>query len=91
MRTPPKSRLLAYRQCPKRLWLEVHRPRLREDSAVSRASFAVRHQVGYIARRLLDLAGSTLIRNTADEVLEHIEQQLLTYCAFDTYAMARLW
>ena len=30
MRTLSKSKLLAFRQCPKRLWLEVHRPELRE-------------------------------------------------------------
>lgn len=57
MRTLSKSKLLAYRQCPKRLWLEVHRPNLREDSAVTKASFAVGHQVGNIARRLYDPKG----------------------------------
>ncbi len=56
MRTLSKSKLMAYRQCPKRLWLEVHRPELREDSASTQASFAVGHQVGAIARRLYDPA-----------------------------------
>ena len=28
MRTLSKSKLLAFRQCPKRLWLEVHQPQL---------------------------------------------------------------
>lgn len=54
MRTLSKSKLLAYRQCPKRLWLEVHRPTLREDSAATQTSFAVGHQIGDIARRLYD-------------------------------------
>jgi hypothetical protein len=54
MRTLSKSKLLAYRQCPKRLWLEVHRPELRADSTATQASFAVGHQVGDIARRLYD-------------------------------------
>jgi hypothetical protein len=45
MRTLSKSKLLAYRECPKRLWLEVHCPKLREDSAATQASFAVGHQV----------------------------------------------
>lgn len=39
MRNLSKSKLIAYRQCPKRLWLEVHRPELREDSAATQASF----------------------------------------------------
>lgn len=57
MRTLSKSKLLAYRQCPKRLWLEVHRPKLREDSSATQASFAVGHQVGDIAQRLYDPEG----------------------------------
>ena len=54
MRTFSKSKLLALRQCPKRLWLEVHRPDLREDSAATEASFQVGHQVGDIAQRIYD-------------------------------------
>ena len=40
MRVLSKSKLLAYRQCPKRLWLEIHRPELRDDSAATQAHFA---------------------------------------------------
>ena len=54
MRTLSKSKLLAFRQCPKRLWLEVHQPELREDSSATQASFTVGHQVGDIARKLYD-------------------------------------
>ncbi len=54
MRTFSKSKLLALRQCPKRLWLEVHRPDLREDSAATEASFQVGFQVGDIAQRIYD-------------------------------------
>lgn len=61
MRTLSKSKLLAYRQCPKRLWLEVHRPKLREDSAATQASFAIGHQVGDIARRLYDPKGKGIL------------------------------
>ena len=57
MRTFSKSKLMALRQCPKRLWLEVHRPDLREDSAATQASFQVGHQVGDIARRIYDPEG----------------------------------
>src|SRR5205085_9672227 len=53
---PPfsKSKLMACLQCPKRFWLEVHCPELREDSAASRAAFAVGQTVGEVARKLYD-------------------------------------
>jgi hypothetical protein len=57
MRALSKSKLMAYRQCPKRLWLEVHRPELREDSAATQKEFGVGHEVGDIARRLYDPEG----------------------------------
>jgi len=52
-----KSKLQAFRQCPKRLWLEVHRPELREVSGSMQANFAVGHQVGDVARSLYDPGG----------------------------------
>lgn len=61
MRTLSKSKLLAYRQCPKRLWLEVHRPTLRADSTATQTSIAVGHQVGDIARRLYDPTGKGVL------------------------------
>ncbi len=57
MRTLSKSKLLAYCQCPKRLWLEVHHPELRADSAATQASFATGHRVGDVARQLYDPKG----------------------------------
>lgn len=54
MRTLSKSKLMNYRQCPKRLWLEIHHPELRADSSATEASFTVGHQVGEVARRLYD-------------------------------------
>jgi hypothetical protein len=53
-----KSRLMAFRQCPKRLWLEVHQPELREDSSASEASFATGHEVGAVARSVYDIDGT---------------------------------
>ena len=53
-----KSKILAFRQCPKRLWLEVHRPELREDSADAQARFQTGFQVGDIAKRLYDPEGT---------------------------------
>jgi hypothetical protein len=49
-----KSKLIAFRQCPKRLWLEIHRPELRDDSGATIASFQVGFQVGEVARQIYD-------------------------------------
>lgn len=57
MATLSKSKIIAFRQCPKRLWLEVHRPELREVSAATEARFQVGNQVGDIARKLYDPKG----------------------------------
>lgn len=54
MRTFSKSKLLALRQCPKRLWLEIHRADLRADSSGTEARFQAGHEVGEIARRIYD-------------------------------------
>lgn len=45
-----KSKLIAFRQCPRRLWLEVHRPDLKDESDAAQQRFAIGHQVGEIAR-----------------------------------------
>lgn len=58
MRVLSKSKLIAFRQCPKRLWLEIHQPALRQDSNATRASFDVGYQVGDIARQLYDPDGT---------------------------------
>jgi len=57
MHTLSKSKLIAYRQCPKRLWLELHKPELRNDSG-KEALFATGNQVGAVARRVFDPEGS---------------------------------
>jgi len=61
MRNLSKSKLLAYRQCPKRLWLEIHRPELREDTPDAQARFAVGHRVGEIARQFYDPSSKGLL------------------------------
>lgn len=62
-----KSRLLSYRQCPRRLWLHTFRPELAEDDAAAAARFATGTQVGEIARNLhtdgLLIVGETLARS----------------------------
>lgn len=49
-----KSKIIAFRQCPKRLWLEVNRPELLEVSLATQSSFSTGNQVGEIARLLYD-------------------------------------
>ena len=52
-----KSKIIAFRLCPKRLWLELHKSELREDSD-SETVFQVGYQVGNIARTIHDSKGS---------------------------------
>ena len=47
-----KSRLLLHRQCPKRLWLKVHRPELEEVDDGNQARFATGTYVGEVAQQL---------------------------------------
>jgi hypothetical protein len=54
MRIFSKSKLIAYRQCPKRLWLELHRPDLRADSMQAQVGFSAGRDVGVIAQSLYD-------------------------------------
>ena len=57
MRTLSKSKLVAYLQCQKRLWLEIHHPELSEDSRQTAAAFAVGNTVGAVARKIYDPEG----------------------------------
>ncbi len=47
-----KSRLQAFRQCPKRLWLTVHRPDWQDVSEETEQRFQIGFQVGDVARSL---------------------------------------
>ncbi len=47
-----KSRLLSHLQCPKRLWLEVHRPHVGQYTSAARARFESGQRVGEMARQL---------------------------------------
>lgn len=44
-----KSKIAAFEQCPRRLWLQVHRPELAEIDEGARTRFAAGHTVGEIA------------------------------------------
>ena len=71
-----KSKLLSFLQCPKRLWLEVHRPIAAEVSAETERGFAVGHSVGEVARQLVP--GGVLIGgdNNLDDALAETQEQI---------------
>lgn len=54
MRTLSKSKILAHRQCSKRLWLELQPDSKPVYSAQTEASFATGHSVGAVAQALYD-------------------------------------
>lgn len=56
-----KSRLLAYRQCPRRLWLEIHRKDLLQFTAQQKPRFDAGHRVGELARELADPQGTGVL------------------------------
>lgn len=70
MKPLSKSKIIAYRQCPKRLWLEVHKPELREDSADAQARFQAGYQVGDIAKRIYDPEGKAAVIDIETEGFE---------------------
>ncbi len=49
-----KSKILAYRQCPRRLWLEVNQPDACADSSDTLSRFRHGHLVGEQARQIYD-------------------------------------
>ena len=64
MHTSPhlsKSLLMAYRQCERRLWLEIRRRDLVEVSAQQEARFDAGHRVGELARQLADPEGQGIL------------------------------
>ena len=72
---------MSFRQCPKRLWLELHRPELQETSGDTQASFATGRQVGLVARRLFDPKGKGQLIDVETEGYDAAfarTQQLLT-------------
>jgi hypothetical protein len=83
MRSFSKSKLMALRQCPKRLWLEVHRPDLREDSAATEARFHVGFQVGDIAQRIYDPEGRGAMIDVQSEGFDRAfeRSEELLHCA----------
>jgi hypothetical protein len=56
---------MSFRQCPKKLWLEVHRPELAVEDPQKQAIFAMGNEIGEIARRLYDDGSGVLIEYDA--------------------------
>lgn len=47
-----KSRVVAWKQCPKRLWLQIHKRDLLEVSDAAERSFQIGYEVGEVAQEL---------------------------------------
>ena len=47
-----KSRIISWKQCPKKLWLQINRPDLLEDTSANEQIFLAGNEVGEIARGL---------------------------------------
>ena len=67
MRLLSKSKVMAFRQCPKRLWLSIHHPELSEESAGAQDRFRVGFEVGDIARQLYDPEGRGAVLDPQNE------------------------
>ncbi len=61
-----KSKVIAFRQCPKRLWLSRYKPELANSSDRSVAAFAVGNTIGSIARTLYG-PGELIFDDTAPD------------------------
>jgi hypothetical protein len=48
---------MSFRQCPKRLWLEIHQPQDKAETENTVQSFRTGHVVGALARRVFDPHG----------------------------------
>jgi CRISPR/Cas system-associated exonuclease Cas4 (RecB family) len=83
MRPLSKSKIMAFRQCPKRLWLEVYHSDLKQDSSGVQARFAAGDQVGAIARTLYDPKGNGRLINI-DELGFPAVFSATTECMQDT-------
>jgi hypothetical protein len=83
MRNLSKSKLIAYRQCPKRLWLEVHRKELREDSAATQASFEIGNTVGDIAHQLYDSTGTGVLLDVQRDGFDFVFKRTAELLASD--------
>lgn len=70
MRTLSKSKLLAYRQCHRRFWLEIHHPELADNSAATEMAFKTGNEVGELARKLYDPHAKAILIGSKEDGLE---------------------
>lgn len=70
-----KSRILNGLQCPKRLYLQAHRPELAEVDPSAEHRFQVGHEVGNVARSL-QLGGKLMAEEQLDAALNATRQEL---------------
>ena len=54
MTTLDKSKILSFRQCSKKLWLEVNSPELNVNSTQTNASLQIGQSVGQMVRKIYD-------------------------------------
>ena len=62
-----KSRLIEFRQCPKRMWLQIHRPERRQPDPDAQARMDIGNEVGTLARSLLAPAGDGILFDAQQE------------------------
>jgi len=86
-----KSRIISYLQCPKRLWLQVHKPDEAEMSEPSVKAISFGYEVGEIAQRLYpegQLAGTyddlKSALKTTERLLENSSDAVLFEAAFSS-------
>lgn len=74
-----KSRIVAWKQCPKRLWLQIHRRELLEFSDGTERGFQIGYEVGEVAQGLYP--NGILIKDDDDlsAALEATKAALLTH------------
>lgn len=78
-----KTKLTLFEQCPKRLWLSVHRPDLIEIDEATQARFDTGHAVGELACELVE--GGVLV--TMDDGAQGALQQTQDLVAKGTHAI----
>ena len=59
-----KSKITAFEQCPKKLWLATHRPGLAEQDAGAEARFAIGNDVGRSPARSIPAASWSMRRTS---------------------------
>lgn len=93
-----ESKNLAFRQCERRLWLELHHPDQRGSWSIKYVTPAVAPDLRYDQLEGVQNGGGAMHADleAIDEATTHarkgeLEAQLRDYCRLDTLTMVRLW